>query len=71
VTPEIGLLVPTGDEIVLGGKMKEMHDHYGRYDPEKIRASAMRRYSEAVVVPQLERIYDQVCGTPSVPVTSL
>jgi glycosyltransferase involved in cell wall biosynthesis len=71
VTPETGLLVPTGDEIVLAGKMKEMYDHYGRYDPEKIRASAMRRYSEAAVVPQLERIYDQVCATPSVPVTGL
>jgi glycosyltransferase involved in cell wall biosynthesis len=64
VTPESGLLAPTGDEIVLAKQMKEIHDHYGCYHPEKIRASAMRRYSEAVVVPQLERIYDQVCEMP-------
>jgi glycosyltransferase involved in cell wall biosynthesis len=70
VTPEVGLLVSPGDEAALAEKMKQMYDNYASYDAEKIRASAMRRYSETVIVPQLERIYDQVCATPSAPVES-
>ena len=67
VTPEVGLLVSPGDEAALSEKMKQIYDNYRSYDAEKIRESAMHRYSEPVIVPQLERIYDRVCATPSIP----
>ena len=61
VTSETGLLVPKGNEIALADKMQEMLSHYDRYDAEKIRESAMERYSEDLIVGRLERVYDRVC----------
>jgi glycosyltransferase involved in cell wall biosynthesis len=61
VTPETGLLTPKGNEVALAAAMKEIFDHYERYDAEKIRASAMRRYSEGRIVDILEQVYNRVC----------
>ena len=61
VTPETGLLTPKGNEAALAAAMKEIFDHYERYDAEKIRASAMRRYSEGRIVDILEQVYNRVC----------
>jgi glycosyltransferase involved in cell wall biosynthesis len=61
VTSESGLLASKGDEVAFAKKMTEMYDHYDRYDAETIRASAMGRYSEDVIVGRLEEIYDRVC----------
>lgn len=61
VTPETGLLAPTGNDAALGEKMKEIYDRYYRYDPNQIRSSAMERYAERSIIRRLEHVYDQVC----------
>lgn len=59
-----GLLVPAGDETVLSAALRTMTETYARYNPEAIRADCLSRYSEAVIVRQLEAIYESV-GTTS------
>lgn len=66
VTPESGLLVPKGDENALAESMKQMVMHHARYDTERIRTSAVRRFSEDVIVGRLERLYDRVCSSGAV-----
>lgn len=63
VTPEVGLLSPVGDTAALAENMRRIYDNYDQYDAKKIRALAISRYSEDVVVRQLEEVYDRVCAS--------
>ncbi|MBZ0282416.1 MAG: glycosyltransferase [Anaerolineae bacterium] len=55
-----GLLVPAGDVDTLSAALRTMTETYARYDAEAIRADCLSRYSEAVIVRQLEAIYESV-----------
>ncbi len=58
-----GLLVPAGDETALSAALRTMTETYARYNPEAIRTDCLSRYSEAVIVRQLEAIYESVVAT--------
>lgn len=52
-----GLLVPVGDVEALTAALREMVDHYDRYDAASIRAECVERFSEAAIIRQLEQVY--------------
>lgn len=58
-----GLLVPAGNVDTLSAALRTMTETYARYDAEVIRADCLSRYSEAVIVQQLEAIYESVGAT--------
>lgn len=60
VTPETGLLVPVNDVPALGRAMQQMVTHYDQYDPARIRAYSVDRFSEAAIVRRLEAIYADI-----------
>lgn len=62
INDQNGLLVPTGDVNVLANALRTMIENYARYDAQAIRADCLSHYSEAVIVRQLEAIYQSICG---------
>ncbi len=58
VTPECGLLVEKGNQELYAAALVKMHATYTRYTPESIRAYAMSRFSEQIVISSLESIYN-------------
>lgn len=60
VTPETGLLVPVGDVAALADALRKMHTNYHAYVPAAIRVYCEGRFSETVIVKQLEEVYKQV-----------
>lgn len=57
-----GALVDVGDTAALSHAMQSMADDYAHYDPEAIRRDFMERFSRAVVVQKLVKIYKNVMG---------
>lgn len=55
-----GILVEPGNSQQLSDAMLRMREIYTTFDPEKIRASCVARYSKAAVCRQLENIYTDV-----------
>lgn len=60
VTPETGLLVPAADRAALAAALRQMAASYAAYDPARIRAYCVERFSERAVTRQLEAVYAEV-----------
>jgi glycosyltransferase involved in cell wall biosynthesis len=60
VNDENGILVPTRDVNALADAMRRMRANYSAYDPARIRALCVERFSEEAVMSRLESIYAQV-----------
>lgn len=60
VNDENGILVPTRDVNALADAMRRLHANYAVYDPARIRAFCVERFSEAAIMSRLELIYAQV-----------
>ena len=60
VTLETGLLVPVNDVSALARAMQQMIAQYDQYDPDRIRAYCVERFSEAAIVRHLESIYTRI-----------
>jgi glycosyltransferase involved in cell wall biosynthesis len=58
-----GLLVEPGNASALATAMRHMRDDYGRYDPEKIRASCLARFGQEAIVQRLTEIYRTLAPT--------
>ena len=58
--PETGVAVDVDDEAALTQAMVHMTEHYGDYDPETIRSSCEKRFSERAVAETLTEIYRKV-----------
>lgn len=58
-----GILVPPGDVDALAEAMQTMVETYDHYDPEQIRAECVSRFSEAAIIRQLEKIYQDAIKT--------
>lgn len=57
VTKESGLLCSAGSEDAFGKAMIEMRNNYSAYDADSIRNYARSRFSERVIVAELESVY--------------
>jgi glycosyltransferase involved in cell wall biosynthesis len=55
-----GRLVPVDDVEALAAALREMAEHYERYDQAQIRADCVARFSEEVFTRRLEAIYREV-----------
>ena len=60
VTDRSGVLVEPGNVDMLAAGMQQMVEHYGRYDPEEVRADCVNRFSEDVIVRELVTLYQDV-----------
>ncbi|MFN4073655.1 MAG: glycosyltransferase [Thermus sp.] len=63
VIPEVGRLVPPGDEVALANAIAEMWKNHEQYDPNRLHDYAERRFSESAVAIRLIAIYDSVRTT--------
>jgi glycosyltransferase involved in cell wall biosynthesis len=54
ITPEVGLLVPKGDDDALALAMRKIYENRFEYSGDKIRQYCIERYSELVVARKLE-----------------
>ncbi len=60
VDDDNGILVPTRDVNALADAMRRLRANYSAYDPARIRARCVERFSEDAVMSRLETIYAQV-----------
>ncbi len=61
VTQDTGVLVGVKDQVSLANGLREVLANQERYDSKKISAYARSRFSFDTVVPQILRVYDEVC----------
>jgi teichuronic acid biosynthesis glycosyltransferase TuaC len=64
VTPTVGVLVPPEDPPALAEGLIEVLEHGDRYNPQVLRAYALRRYGMPTVSAQLQAIYNAVLDHP-------
>lgn len=57
ITPETGLLVPTGDVLAIAAALQDIRTHYERYSPAAIRQYCIDNFSQSAVVRQIETTY--------------
>lgn len=57
VTPECGLIVEPGNMDAFAEAMAQIRQNYRQYDPARIRATIVERYSKAAYVAKLESSY--------------
>lgn len=60
VTPESGILIPSGDPEALADALRQIRADYERYDPELIRQVCVERFSEQAIVNRLEQTYVRI-----------
>ncbi len=60
VNPDVGVLVPPGDEAALAKALQEILCHKYQFDPQKIRQHAMHHYASGRVSPRILEVYRQV-----------
>jgi glycosyltransferase involved in cell wall biosynthesis len=59
VTEEGGLVVAPGDVDAFAAAMVQLRQNFRQYDPARIRAGIVERYSKAAYVAKLEASYDR------------
>ncbi|MDL1886052.1 glycosyltransferase family 4 protein [Anaerolineae bacterium CFX8] len=57
ITPETGLLVPTGDVPALAAALQDIRTHYERYSSAAVRQYCIDNFSQSAVVRQIETTY--------------
>ncbi len=60
VTPEVGFLVPVGDQNALSEGLNKLFETRGNFSEHAIRESIVRRFSPTVIARQLSEIYESV-----------
>lgn len=60
VTPEVGFLVPAGDQNALSGGLKKLFESKENFSEHAIRESMVRQFSPMVIARQLSEIYESV-----------
>jgi glycosyltransferase involved in cell wall biosynthesis len=63
ITPETGLLVPTGDAGALASALQQIRETYAQYDPAAIRAYCLANFSNDALVRHLETVYESLLAT--------
>jgi teichuronic acid biosynthesis glycosyltransferase TuaC len=58
VNDEVGILVPPDDPTALADAMENVLDHPQSYDPDRLRAYALRNFGLDAVGARLERVYE-------------
>jgi glycosyltransferase involved in cell wall biosynthesis len=66
VVPGVGRLVPPNDPAALASALREAADEAPRADPERIRRSAVERFSAEAVTGRVVRMYREVLAEPGV-----
>lgn len=63
ITPNNGIIVPVNSPKALQKAMKNMILNIGRYDRDKIREDAVKRFDKKVIIKKLEKLYQELIQT--------